>query len=286
MLARVDPLAEASAFELELGEVPIGRAQVVIGGHEIGLGDPDRRLRAALRLRVRRHARRDRQPVVARGGHDPGIAHRDPTHLIDRHRALVVGQRVGRRAAEQAQRPVQRHHHRRKRLVPQRQHDAKARPGKPGAEQQRPPPAHHGAIAIVPLHPQTRLGHPRPCPAAVLAPEAPLGLGDRAPGGALRSQIAHRDQLLVRPVGTDPPARTLNQLLHLVRERAAHRPRPDRHRQATPRLLAGAHPVRHSLVVAADQLRRRAQRARQIECLQDLHHFLRTLQARLLDAPR
>jgi hypothetical protein len=120
----------------------------------------------------------------------------------------------------------------------------------------------------------------------MLPAPAPLRLGDRAARGALRTQVAHRDELLVRPVGTDLPARALHQLLNLLRERVDHRPPMHRHRQPAAGLLASAHPVRDSLVIAPDQLCRRPQRARQIECLKDLHHFLRVLQARLLDAPR
>ena len=53
--------------------------------------DPDRRLRAALALRIARDARRDRQPVVPPDGHDLRVADRDPAHVIDRDRPLVVG---------------------------------------------------------------------------------------------------------------------------------------------------------------------------------------------------
>jgi hypothetical protein len=43
---------------------------------------------------------------VTRDRHDLRVAHRDPGDVIGRDRALVVGQRVRRRAAERAQRPI------------------------------------------------------------------------------------------------------------------------------------------------------------------------------------
>jgi hypothetical protein len=120
----------------------------------------------------------------------------------------------------------------------------------------------------------------------VLATPAPLRRGDGATRRALRAQVAHRDQLRVRPVGADPPARALDQLLDLLRERIDPRPRTHRHRQPTAGSVPGRHPVRNRLVITASERRRTAQRACQVERLKDLHHFLRSLQARLLDTPR
>ena len=58
------------------------------------------------------------------------------------------------------------------------------------------------------------------------------------------------------------------------------RPRPTRDGQPAASLVACAHPVRDGLVITPDQLRGTAQRAGQVKRLQDLHHFLRTLQGR------
>ena len=53
------------------------RSRFAAGRHQVGLGDPHRRLRAALGLRVGRHAGRDRHPVVARRPRrSPGCAPR------------------------------------------------------------------------------------------------------------------------------------------------------------------------------------------------------------------
>jgi hypothetical protein len=68
----------------------------------------------------------------------------------------------------------------------------------------------------------------------------------------------------------------------LLRERIHPRPRPRRLRQPAAGLIAGAHPMPDRLVITADQLRCRAQRTGRIERFQDLHHFLRGLQAHAL----
>src|SRR4051812_39911689 len=78
VLARVDPVAELLASLLELGEARVAGAQVVLGRDQIGLRDPDRRLRAALALRVCGDARLDREPVMARDRDDLRITDRNP----------------------------------------------------------------------------------------------------------------------------------------------------------------------------------------------------------------
>ncbi len=216
---------------------------------------------------------------MAADRHDRRVADRDLADMIDRHRLLVVGQRVGRRPAERAQRTVQRQHDRRHRAVAQRQHDAVARPRKPRAEQHRRPARHQGPVAVVPLHPQAGLNDPRPRPPAVLGAPPALGIGDRPPGRALRTHVAHRDQPLMRRIRADLPARTVDPLLDLHRERIHPRPRPHRHRQPAAGLVTRTHPLRDGLVITARQLRRTTQRASQVKRFQDLHHFLRALQA-------
>ena len=279
MLTRVDALTELHARPLERNEVLIAVAEVVVGRDQIGLRDPDRRLAAALALRVGRHARRNGQAVVAADRHDRRVADRDPADVIDRDGLLVVRQRIGRRPTEHPQRPVQRHHHRRRRLVPQRQHHPEPAPRQPGAEQHRRPARDDRPVTVVPLHPQARLDDPRPCAATVLGTPAALRVGDRAARRALRTEIAHRDQPLMRDIGADLAARAINPLLDLLREPIDTRPRPHRNRQSAAGLITSTHPVRDRLVITTRQLRRPAQRAGQVKRLQDLHHFLRTLQA-------
>src|SRR5690349_23933164 len=84
----------------------------------------------------------------------------------------------------------------------------------------------------------------------------------------------------MRDVRADPPARTTDPLLELLRERVHPRPRPNRHGQPAARLIAGADPVPDRLVITTSQLGSGPQRAGCVKGLQDLHHFLRGLQAR------
>ena len=75
---------------------------------------------------------------MTRDLNDRRVADRDPAHVLDRHRLLVIRQRVGRHATHRAQRAVQPDHHARQRLVAQRHHHPKPRPRQPRAEQHRP----------------------------------------------------------------------------------------------------------------------------------------------------
>ena len=209
--------------------------------------------------------------------HDRRVADRDPAHVLDRHRLLVIGQRIRRDAIEPPQRPVQPDHHRRQRLLAQRHHDPIPRPRQPRAEQHRPRPGDHRPLAIVPLQPQPRLRDPRSRAPPVLLPPATLGLRHRPPRRALRTLIAHRDQLRMRLISTDPTARAIDQLLDLHRERVHQRPPPLALRQpATRRLPSGDQP-RDRLVITPRQHRRPSQRPGQVIRLKDLHRFLRFL---------
>jgi hypothetical protein len=94
---------------------------------------------------------------------------------------------VGQRAAEPAQRPVERQHQARERPVDQRQHDPVATPGQPGAPQPRPAAGDERPVGEVPLHPQARLRQPRPRPPTVPLPPGPLRPRDRPPRRPLRA---------------------------------------------------------------------------------------------------
>ena len=197
--------------------------------------------------------------------------------MIDAHGLLVVGQRVGGTGPEHAQRPVQAHHHRRQRLVTQRHHHPEPAPCQPRAEQHRRPPRDLGSVAVVPLHPQPRLRDPRPRPPAMLATPPPLGLRNPPARRPLRPQIADRDQLPMRGIRPDLPVRAVDQLIDLLGEHRLHRrPRPLHHRHPAG-LVTLPDPVRDRLVITPDQARRRAERARQVIRLQNLHHSLRLL---------
>ena len=247
----------------------------MIGRDQIGLRDADGRLAAALALRICGHARRDRQPVVPANLHDLRITDRDPAHVINRHGLLVVGQTVSGTAPEHAHRAIQAHHHRWQRFVAQRHHHPEPRPRQPRAEQHRRPPGDLRPVAVVPLHPQPRLRDPRPRPPPVLATPPPLGLRDPPARRPLRPQVADRDQLPVRGISPDLPVRAVDQLIDLLGEQRLHRRPGALHDRHPARPLTLPDPVRDRLVITSDQARRRAERARQVIRLQNLHHSLR-----------
>ena len=165
--------------------------------------------------------------------------------------------------------------------IAQRQHHPKPRPSQPRTEQHRPAAGDHWSYAVIPLHPQPGLRQPRPRAAPMLDPPPPLRLSDRPPRRALRTQVAHRHQRLVSLIGPNPPLRPLDELLDLLSEPIDHRPPPPSDRQPATRRIPGTHPMRDRLVITTSELRRPTQRARRIKRLQDLHDFLRLLQARL-----
>jgi hypothetical protein len=92
----VDQLAEPLAGRLEFGEGGVVVAEVDLGGDQVPLGDAHGRLRAALGLRVGRHAGADRQPVVPPRRHGVGVADRHPGDVLDGDGLLVIRMRVGR----------------------------------------------------------------------------------------------------------------------------------------------------------------------------------------------
>jgi hypothetical protein len=89
--ARVDLLAPGPAGGFELAEHPILGRKVGLGRDQVGLGDPDRCLAAALGLRIRRHTGADGHAVVPGDRDDLRMPDRDPGDVIDRDGALVVG---------------------------------------------------------------------------------------------------------------------------------------------------------------------------------------------------
>jgi hypothetical protein len=226
--------------------------------------------------------RSHRQPVIAGHLNDRRVAHRDPAHMLDRHRLLVIRQRVGGTPIHVAQRAVQPDHHRRHRLVAQRHHHPIPRSRQPRTEQHRAHARNLGPVPVVPLQPLPRLRDPRPRPAPMLLPPPALGLRDRLPGRAIRPLKPNRDQHPVGLIGPDERVRMVNQLRHLPGERLStitnagraarsDSPPPTAHR------FPGGDQSRDRLVIATRQRRRATQRPGQVIRLKDLHRFLRFL---------
>ena len=279
MHSRVDVRHPLLARGLQLRERSVGRPEVVICREQIGLRDLHRRLAAAFRLRVGRHTRLDAHPVMPSHRHDLRVAHSDPAHVIHRHRLLVVSQQIGRRAVEHPQRPVDRHHHRRDRLIAQRHHDPEPRPRQPRAEQHRLAPIDDRPIAIIELRPQPRLRRPRSRDPSMLTPPPTLGLSDPPPRRPRRPEVPERDQLAVRDIPPNLPVRARDELVDLPLILELHRRALALELRHQPKVPL-RHPVRDRLVITTRQLCRAAQRSGQIVCLQDLHHFLRFLHTR------
>ena len=206
---------------------------------------------------------------MARNLDDRRVAHRDPAHMLDRHRLLVVRQRIRRNTIDHPQRPIQANHHRRQRLVAQRHHHPKPRPRQPRTEQHRPRPGDLRPVTVIPLQPQPRLRNPRPRPAPVLVAPTPLGLRNRPPRRAIRPLIAHRDQHPMHHISPHQRAGTIDQLIDLRRERVNQRPLPCPFGQPTTRRVARRDQPRDRLVITPRQRRRSPQRPRRVIRLQE-----------------
>ena len=140
MLAGVDLGHPRLAGLDQLGPAGVVAAQVRVGWHQVGLGDPHGRLAAALGLGVSRHTRRHRDPIMGADRDDLRMAHSDPSDVVDRDGALVVGQPIRRSAAEGSHRPIHTGNHRGQGAVPARHHHPEPRPRQPRTEQTRPSP--------------------------------------------------------------------------------------------------------------------------------------------------
>ncbi len=219
--ATIEGVHRSRTGHLELDEAGVLVEQIGLGGHQVGLGDLDRRLRAALGLGVIGHASADGHAVVVGRGHHGLVAHRDPRDVAVGHRLLVVGQHVGRRSADEAKRAVERGDDRAHGPISEREDDPEAAPRHPGAEQHGARPLDDGTVAEVVLEPQTRFWDPGPIDAVVGMAIGGLEDGHHAPGGALRAGVAHSDEAFVDDVRAHLAVRAIDPLGDLVGEPVA-----------------------------------------------------------------
>jgi hypothetical protein len=119
----------------------------------------------------------------------------------------------------------------------------------------------------------------------MLLPPASLGLRQRAPRRALRPAAAAAASDSCALFGADLPARAIDQLIELRRERVHARPRTHRYRQPAAGRLARQYPGAPSSCDRSRQLASPRNKPVRVVSLQDLHHFLRALRVRLLGAP-
>jgi hypothetical protein len=273
----VDLLAEPLAGTLQRPQAYVLAQQVRPGRHQVRLGDPHRRLRAALGLRVGGHAGGDREAVVAGGGDHVGVADRDPGHVLQRDGLLVVAQPVGRDPAEPAQRGVDAGDHRRQGLVHDREHDPVAAPRKPRAKQPGRPARDQRPGAVVPLQPHPRLWHPRPVHPPAASVERLLDRCHRPAGGPLGALVAQRAQLVVGDVGAQLAVAALHPFLQL-RKMRVDQLLPGQRARRKPTGLPGGDIAGDGVMVAAGQLGGVTVASGQVVGFQDLHDLLGRLQ--------
>jgi hypothetical protein len=156
----VEAIGGLGTGRLEGVEVAVLADQVVGAGQDISLGQLHARLGTALGFGVRRDTGVQRHTVVMRHRKHGAVAHRQAGHVRCAHRALVVGEPVGGRTAQDALGAVEGRDDRGHGAIGQREDHPKAAPGQPGTEQHRRHPVDHGSLAVVELEPQARLGDP------------------------------------------------------------------------------------------------------------------------------
>jgi len=267
----VDHRLERRTGAGQRGEVAVVVQQVGGGGDEVGLGDAHRGLRAALGLGVVGDTGLDHAPVVAPGGHQKRVAHRQAGHPVDRHRPFVVGQQVRRHRPQTAQRRVQAGQQAGQGLVPGGDHHSEAAPGQPRAEQLGQAPGDGGARPPVELGPHPRLGHPRPVGAPMPGPIALLGLRHGPPGGALVAAEAHRHHVAsVDNVGADLALGALDQLFDLLSV-GVDDPRTWPPGERTSAGVTDRHVASHRVRIGTGETACRVGTAGQIECFENLH---------------
>ena len=197
VLTGVDLVHERLARLFDLGEGRVVGTQVGVPGHDVGLGELHRGLHAALGSRVRRLAGQHRHPVMAGEVDRLLVADRDPGNMGHRYGLLVIGQDVGRGAAQNTEAAVQCGEHARRRPVPQRDDDPEAGPRQPGHEQNGLLPLDHGAVAEIVLKPHARFCHPGPVHPDMAEPPGRADLSDGPAGRTLRTLIAEGQEFLV-----------------------------------------------------------------------------------------
>ena len=105
--AGIDLDDERRACRFHLGEGAVLRQQVRLGGHDVGFGEFDGVLHPTFGCRVGGFTGQHRDAVVATEGDGCAVADRDPGDVSGGDGLLVVGEQVGRGAAQDAEDPVQ-----------------------------------------------------------------------------------------------------------------------------------------------------------------------------------
>ena len=183
--------------------------------------------------------------------------------MLDRHRLLVVGQRIRRNtidhaaASDPARSPPTAASCRATAPPPGTATTPATRRTTPSATRRPPARPHNPTAATTPAAGSTAVPPP-----VLVAPTA-LGLRDRPPRRAIRPLIAHRDQHPMHHISPHRRAGAIDQLIDLRRERVNQRPLPRPCRQPATRRVPRRDQPRDRLVITPRQRRRSTQRARQ-----------------------
>jgi hypothetical protein len=105
--AGVDLGHERSTGGVDVGEGGVLREQVRLGGDDVCFGEFDGVFHPAFRCRVRGLAGQHRDAVIPPERHYLSVADRDARDVAGGDGLLVVGEQVGRGAAEDPEHPVQ-----------------------------------------------------------------------------------------------------------------------------------------------------------------------------------
>ena len=188
---------------------------------------------------------------------------------------------LDRHPTEDAQRLIDRGHHRRQRLVQQRQHHPEPAPRQPRQNNCVPTPSTRGPSPKSYWNRIPAPGSTADAPAA--GPTGTPTSPPRPPGGwCVPNPHTPARQLVVHHIRADPTTRVLDPLLQLRQERIdEHRP-PLATSRCQPALLPRRNIIRDRVMRTPGQHRRVATRTGQIESFQNLHDLLSRLHSSLL----
>ena len=193
-------------------------------------------------------------------------------------RLLVVGEQVGRGAAQDAEDPVQAGEDTGCGAVTQRDHHPVAAPGQPRHQQHNAAAGHDRAVSEVVLQPQPGLGDPGPVHPRIAQSPLRFDLRQRTPRGAVSAGISQRDELVVGFVAADLALRIDDPPLQHVAPIIDH-PGPPRGRRQT--RVAVVDRLLHGVVRAPAQLSGSPVGPGQVVGIEYFHEFSVRLQVGL-----
>jgi hypothetical protein len=187
----------------QVGEGAVVRQQVRLGGNEIGFGEFDGVLHPTFGRRVGRLAGQHADTVVAPERDGRAVAHRDPGDVSGGHGLFIVGEQVGRCAAQDAKDPVQSREDAGRTPIPQRNHDPVSAPRQPRHQKHDLAPRHDRAIGEVVLQPQAGFGDPGSVHSCIAQSPLRFDFSQRTAGGSVGSGVSQPQESFVGFVAAD-----------------------------------------------------------------------------------